>query len=119
MAAPKKAYEALTHLSVHRDRQPGEAPGMAGADLVYRHDKVELDDERAERLLKLGAIRPWSERTDQKPELTAREMSGKAFPDQAQGQAGGDAGAATDVDKQPEASDVQPPPAEQDPFNQK
>lgn len=115
MPAPKKDYEALTHLSVHRDREAGEAPGMAGADLVYRGDKVSLDEERAERLLKLGAIRPWSERGDQKPPLTARDMSGKAFPDQPSSQESPSTGGpATEVSQQPESNE--PKPSEQDPF---
>lgn len=79
-------YEALTHLSVHRDREPGEVRGMAGADLVMRGSKVSLDKERAERLLGLGAIRPWEDKEGGKEVQypRARDMTGKAFPAMAQ-----------------------------------
>lgn len=81
MAGPAtKPYEALTHLSVHRDRQQGEAVGLAGADFVERGEKVDLDESRAARLLKLGAIRPWDQRNDIRPPVTARDMTGKMFP---------------------------------------
>lgn len=99
-----RAFEALTHLSVHRDRLPGDRAAEAGADLVRRGEKVMLDGERAERLLSLGAIRPWKEKEAgaPAPQLTARDMSGKTFPDQNQGPA-------ADPTGQAEATDVQPP----------
>ena len=80
---PTRPWQALTHLSVHRDREPGERRSDVQSDLVYRGGRVDLDDERAERLLALGAIRPWEDKEAGKdmPRLTAADMSsGKSFP---------------------------------------
>lgn len=105
-AATKKAWRALTHLSVHRDRHQYDAPGQTGADFYERGDKVELDEERSKRLQDLGAIEPWdSDEPDKFP--TARDMSGKSFPDQQNKTVG--EGTAADPSNQPEATDVQPP----------
>lgn len=107
MATAKKKFRALTHLSVHRDRHPQDAPGQTGADFVERGDPVELDAERAERLLKLGAVEPWDADDAAEKFPTARDMSGKAFPDQA-GKSGGKASTAADPTGQPESNDPQP-----------
>jgi hypothetical protein len=99
-AKTTKKYRALTHLSVHRDREAWDRAGEAGADFVERGDPVELDEARAARLLKLGAVEEWGDEAEKFP--TARDMSGKAFPDQGKQAAAGDPG------NQPEATDVQP-----------
>jgi len=103
-------FEALTHLSVHRDQHPFHR-GEQGADLVRRGEKVLLDKARSSHLLRLGAIRPWEDREKGKEVATptAADMSGKEFPDQNKGPEGHEQITATDPTKQPEATDPQPP----------
>jgi hypothetical protein len=74
-------YQALVHFSVSRERGPNDPTTLdPGADLVHRGDKVYLSEERAKQHLESGALRPWSERDQPFPRVTAGMLNqGKRF----------------------------------------
>lgn len=95
-------FQALVHLSVARLE---DAAGIhRGADLVHRGELVDLTPEQAENLK--GKVRPAAEADQPFPRLTARDLSGRRFPDQReQGLA---ATGATNLVTQPAAAPATP-----------
>lgn len=78
--APRTArYQALVNLSISREDEPAGPLGRQ-ADLVYRGQFVDLTSAQVERLQ--GKIRLASEADQPMPRLTARDLSGRRFPDQ-------------------------------------
>lgn len=81
-----REYQAVTNLSLSRPRT-GNTQLEAGARLVRRGQKITFGDEYAdadvqiERLLAKGFIRPWADKDKPMVRLTARDISGREFPD--------------------------------------
>jgi hypothetical protein len=81
----KTQYQALVHFSVSRERGPADPITIdPGADLVEKGNDVWLDSDapQTKQWLEQGAIRPWGKRNDPMPRVTARDLSGRRFPDQ-------------------------------------
>jgi hypothetical protein len=110
MAAPKKWYRALAHLSISRPAA-SDPKGMPMADLIPKGEKVQLDEETAQRFLtghRVPVIRPAEDDESSDPQLKARDLFGERAPAQAFGARPDPPGSST-VTINPEVADPSDP----------